>query len=152
MTVNLTTPPKDRTTNQVKAQVAVNVDGATLKGFVHMNTEFGAQVYTDEAAAYQGLNRPREAVAHSAKEYMRGMAHTNGMESFRSMLKRGHDGTYHHFSVKHLDRYVNEFEGRHNARPLDTEEQMAGMARRGVGKHLPYADLIGPGESRLQGL
>jgi hypothetical protein len=71
------------------------------------------------------------------------------MESFWSMLKRGHDGTYHHFSVKHLDRYVNEFEGRHNNRPLDTEVQMGRMAQRGVGKHLPYADLIGPVETRL---
>ena len=132
---------KDRQTNQVKAQVVENVDGPTLKGFVHMNTEFGAQVYTDEARAYQGLNRKHEAVAHSAGEYVRDMAHTNGIESFWSMLKRGHDGTYHHFSVKHLDRYVNEFEGRHNSRPKDTEAQMSGMARRGVGKHLPYATL-----------
>ncbi|MDE2937710.1 MAG: IS1595 family transposase [Chloroflexota bacterium] len=142
---------KDRTTNQVKAQVVENVDGATLKGFVHMNTEYGAQVYTDEAGAYRGLNRPHEAVAHSAKEYVREQAHTNGIESFWSMLKRGHDGTYHHFSVKHLDRYVTEFEGRHNSRPMDTEAQMGRMTRRGVGKHLPYATLIGPEDSRLTG-
>ena len=139
---------KDRPTNQVKAQVVENADGPTLKGFVHLNTEFGAQVYTDEARAYEGLNRPHESVKHSAGEYVREMAHTNGMESFWSMLKRGHDGVYHHFSVKHLDRYVTEFEGRHNNRPLDTETQMAGMARRGVGKYLPYAKLIGPEEGR----
>ena len=142
---------KDRTTNKVKAQVVEKTDGKTLKGFVHMNTDFGAQVYTDEATAYQGLNRPHEAVKHSAGEYVREMAHTNGIESFWSMLKRGHDGTYHHFSVKHLDRYVTEFEGRHNNRPLDTEEQMGRMAQRGVGKHLPYADLIGPEDTRLVG-
>ena len=142
---------KDRPTNQVKAQVVESTDGPTLKGFVHMNTEFGAQVYTDEARAYEGLNRPHESVKHSVGEYVRDMAHTNGMESFWSMLKRGHDGVYHHFSVKHLDRYVTEFEGRHNSRPMDTESQMAGMARRGVGKHLPYATLIGPVETRLTG-
>jgi transposase-like protein len=141
---------KDRATNQVKAQVVEHTDKPTLQGFVHQNTENGAQVYTDKARAYQGLNRPHEAVSHSAKEYVRGMAHTNGIESFWAMLKRGHDGTYHHFSTKHLDRYVTEFEGRHNIRPLDTEEQMAGMARRGVGKHLPYAELIGPEETRIR--
>ena len=140
---------KDRTTNLVKAQVVEKTDASTLQGFVHMNTEFSAQVYTDEAAAYQGLNRKHESVKHSVGEYVRNMAHTNGMESFWSMLKRGHDGTYHHFSAKHLDRYVTEFEGRHNNRPLDTEEQMNRMAQRGVGKHLPYAALIGPTETRL---
>ena len=144
---------KDRTTNQVKAQVVGKTDASTLQGFVHMNTEFDAQVYTDEALAYKGLNRKHEAVKHSVGgEYVREMAHTNGMESFWSMLKRGHDGVYHHYSVKHLDRYITEFEGRHNNRPLDTEEQMNWMAQRGVGKHLPYADLIGPRDTRLQGL
>ena len=142
---------KDRPSNQVKAQVVGDTTAKTLQGFVHMNTDTEAQVYTDEARAYEGLNRPHEAVKHSAGEYVREMAHTNGMESFWSMLKRGHDGVYHHFSVKHLDRYVTEFEGRHNSRPLDTETQMAGMARRGVGKHLPYANLVGSMESRLVG-
>jgi transposase-like protein len=140
---------KDRTTNKVRAQVVEKVDRATLQGFVHQNTQEGAQVYTDEARAYEGLNRPHESVKHGVGEFVRDMAHTNGMESFWSMLKRGQDGTYHHFSPKHLDRYVTEFEGRHNNRPLDTEEQMAGMTRRSVGKHLPYADLIGPVETRL---
>ena len=144
---------KDRATNQVKAQVVEHTDKPTLQGFVHRNTEQGAQVYTDEARAYQGLRRPHEAVSHSAKEFVRGMAHTNGIESFWAILQRGHDGTYHHFSVKHLDRYVTEFEGRHNSRPLDTAEQMGKMARQGVGKHLPYETLIGPEETRLrQGL
>ena len=98
-------------------------------------------VYTDEARAYNGLKRPHETVKHSVGEYVRAMAHTNGIESFWATLKRGHDGVYHHFSVKHLDRYVTEFEGRHNFRPLDTAEQMAELAQGSVG-HLPYADLI----------
>lgn len=140
---------KDRATNQVIAKVVEKTDKETLQGFIHNNTDQDTQVYTDEARAYEGLNRPHEAVKHSVGEYVRNMAHTNGMESFWSMLKRGHDGVYHHFSVKHLDRYVNEFEGRHNQRPLDTEEQMSGMVQRGVGKHLPYEALIGPMETRL---
>lgn len=143
---------KDRSTNQVKAEVVEHTDKPTLQGFVHQNTESDTQVYTDEALAYEGLRRPHQTVKHSVSEYVRGMAHTNGLESFWSMLKRGHDGTYHHFSRKHLDRYVTEFEGRHNIRPLDTADQMARMARRSVGKHLPYAELVGPAETRLAGL
>ena len=64
------------------------------------------------------------------------------------MLKRGYVGTYHKLSVKHLDRYVNEFAGRHNQRPLDTIDQMSAMARGMDGKRLRYEDLIGPRETR----
>ena len=59
------------------------------------------------------------------------------------MMKRGYVGIYHHFSVKHLDRYVNEFEGRHNARSMDTADQMTAMSQSAVGERLPYAELIG---------
>ena len=133
---------KDRKTNKVKAKAVSNTGASTLQGFVHMETHFGAQLYTDEAAAYQGVNRPHEAVKHSVGEYVRDMAHTNGMESFWAMLKRGYQGTYHHWSVKHTDRYVSEFSGRHNQREQDTIEQMEGMAKGTVGKHLPYAKLV----------
>ena len=144
---------KDRETNQVKAQVVEQTDATTLQGFVVDNTDVQAMVYTDEAAAYRGMGRRHEAVKHSAGEYVREMAHTNGIESFWAMLRRGHDGTYHHFSVKHLDRYVTEFEGRHNSRPMDTADQMAGMVQGAVGRQLRYIDLIGPKETRYrQGL
>ena len=139
---------KDRDTNQVKAEVVESTDTPTLQGFVHRNTDAAAVVYTDEAAAYNGLRRPHEAVRHSAKEYVKGQAHTNGIESYWAMLKRGHDGVYHHFSVKHLDRYVDEFSGRHNSRPIDTADQMALLVQKSVGKRLTYAELIGPKETR----
>ena len=58
------------------------------------------------------------------------------------MLKRGYTGTYHHISPKHLHRYVDEFSGRHNVRPLDTLDQMAAIVRRAAGKRLTYAELI----------
>ena len=108
---------------------------------VEARTEATAQVYTDEARAYYGLNRPHEAVKHSAKEYVHGMAHTNGMQSHWAMLKRGYVGVYHQMSVKHLPRYVAEFEGRHNSRPMDTAEQMCIMARGANGKRMTYAEL-----------
>ena len=133
---------KDRETNQVDAEVVEKTDGPTLREFVHDRTEPTAMVYTDEAAAYNRLNRPHEAVAHGVGEYVRGMAHTNGMESFWSMLQRGYVGIYHWMSDKHLNRYVNEFEGRHNNRPADTLSQMAALMRGCIGKRLRWMDLI----------
>ena len=139
---------KDRATNQVSTAVVESTDKATLQEFVHSRTEPSTMVYTDEARAYVGLRRPHEAVSHSAGEYVRGQAHTNGLESHWAMFQRGIDGTYHHISPKHLGRYTMEFEGRHNCRPLDTEDQMAAMAVGSIGKHLSYRKLIGPFHAR----
>ena len=133
---------KDRATNTVDASVIARTDGPTLRAFVHNRTLPDAIVYTDEAAAYRRLNRYHEAVAHGVGEYVRGMAHTNGMESFWAMLKRGYTGVYHWMSTKHLHRYVNEFSGRHNQRPLDTLTQMAAMVQGVVGKRLRWIDLV----------
>ena len=58
------------------------------------------------------------------------------------MMKRGYHGVYHHISPKHLHRYIDEFQGRHNSRPLDTEKQMKQMVEGAVGKQLRYKDLI----------
>ena len=70
------------------------------------------------------------------------MAHTNGMESHWAVMKRGFNGVYHQWSVKHLPRYVNEFAGRHNNRPSNTAEQMTAMVQGMGGKRLRYEDLI----------
>ena len=132
---------KDRATGRVSAAVVERTDGATLKPFVLSRVAQEADIYTDEHGAYDGL--PNHAtVAHGVGEYVSGKAHTNGIESFWSMLKRGYYGTYHRMSPKHLDRYVGEFAGRHNARPLDTLDQMRAIARGMVGKRLRYSDLI----------
>ena len=106
------------------------------------NTADDATVYTDEAKTHEGMPRAHESVKHSVGEYVRGLAHTNGMESFWSMLKRGYVGTYHKMSAKHLDRYVQEFAGRHNVREHDTIDQMTGIASAMVGKRLMYRELI----------
>ena len=134
---------KDRGTNQVCAAVIENTDAKTLQGFVLECTTEDATVYTDDHKSYRGLPREHETVKHSISEYVRDQAHTNGIESFWALLKRGYHGTYHHMSSKHLNRYVNEFSGRYNHRPLDTIDQMSTMARRMAGKRLRYRDLIG---------
>ena len=117
-----------------------------MRGFVIDHTKPGAQVFTDEARAYRGLPR-HEAVCHSVGEFVNGMAHVNGVESFWAGLKRGYHGTHHHMSAKHLNRYVAEFAGRHNRRPLDTEAMMAASVRCMVGRRLRYADLTATPEA-----
>ena len=139
---------KDRDTGRIRTQVVESTDAGTLQGFVSKHTEPATMVYTDEAAAYRGINRPHEAVRHTVSEFVRGMAHTNGMESHWAALKRGYDGVYHHMSPKHLNRYIDGFEGRHNSRPMDTTDQMAALVQGSEGKRLTDAALIGPKETR----
>ena len=138
---------KDRETNRVSAEVVVSIDGLTLKEFVLDQVVDGARVYTDEHRGYQGLPN-HQAVNHSVKEYVDGMAHTNGIESFWAMLKRGYHGTYHKMSRRHLDRYVNEFAGRHNIREEDTRVQMAEMARGMAGKRVALPRSHSPDQTR----
>ena len=134
---------KDRASNRVSARTVRGTDTETLQGFVRETAKPGASVFTDDAAAYRGMGGfKHESVNHSAGKYVRQQAHTNGIESFGAMLKRGYQGTFHHFSVKHLDRYVIEFAGRHNDREADTADIMAHMARGMVGKRLRYQDLV----------
>ena len=132
---------KDRATNRVKARVIKHTDGPTLHRFVRASAEDGAKLYTDDAAAYKGLEN-HETVRHSVSEYVNGQAHTNGIESFWAMLKRGYHGVYHQMSEKHLQRYVNEFAGRHNIREMDTIDQMRHVVAGLVGKRLMYRDLV----------
>ena len=133
---------KDRETNWIAARVVENTDAPTLQGFVREHAAPGATVYTDEARAYKGMPEfDHQAVNHGVGEYVREMVSTNGMESFWSMLKREHQGIYHKFSPKHLDRYVTEFAGRHNAREADTIHQMTGVVAGMVGKWRRYSDL-----------
>ena len=135
----------DRETGQVSAEVVPDTKGHTLQQFVVDNVEVGSVVYTDELPSYRRLGRywyHHESVKHSVGEYVRDQAHTNGIESFWSVLKRAYNGTYHKLSHKHLDRYVSEFVGRHNARDLDTLEQMEALVVGMRGKRLRYEDLV----------
>ena len=124
------------------AQVVHATNQETLQGFVGDHVAPGATVYTDEATAYESLPFTHATVKHSLSEYVKGDVHTNGIESLWSMLKRAHMGTFHKLSPKHLDRYVQEFAGRHNIRDLDTIDQMAFVIDAMIGKRLRYMDLI----------
>ena len=132
---------KDRESNRVSARVVESTDKATLQGFVVEHAAPGATVYTDEASAYVGLPFRHETVKHSVAEYVRDQAHTNGVESFWATLKRAHKGTFHKMSPKHLDRYVQEFAGKHNCRDAGTLAQMTMVAGGLVGRRLMYRQL-----------
>ncbi len=133
---------KDRATKQVAAKVVTSTDKETLQGFVKDHAAPEATVYTDDAGAYEALPFDHAVIKHSLSEYVRGDVHTNGIESLWSMLKRAHKGTFHKLSPKHLDRYVQEFAGRHNMREQDTAEQIASIRTGMEGKRLRYRTLI----------
>ena len=132
---------KDRDTKRVRAEVMREVNRSTLRRFVAMVVDRHTTVYTDNHAGYDWVPNPREVVAHSKGEYVRGDAHTNGIESFWSMFKRAHTGTYHVMSPKHMQRYVDEFAGRQSVRAWGTDAQMGDVVAGMVGKQLTYADL-----------
>ena len=133
---------KDRRSNNVRAKVVERTDAETLQGFVYDHADIFSKLYTDESKAYQGIQYRHETVKHSVCEFVRGQAHTNGIESFWSVLKRAHKGTFHKISPKHLNRYVQEFAAKHNMRESGTLAQMREVVARMVGRNLLYRDLI----------
>lgn len=138
---------KDRATKKVVGLVVERADQPTLSGFIQENTEPSAEIYTDEWRGYSRLGRVHKTVSHSLGEWVRGDVHTNGVEGWFSMIRRGIVGIHHWVSVKHLQRYISEFATRHNLRPLATEDRMEVMFRGGIGKTLPYAELVGKKET-----
>ena len=130
-------------TGRVTATPIANTKAYTLQGFIRANVQTGATVYTDGFTGYTGLkDYNHETVNHSGGEYVRGDAHTNTIESFWALLKRGHYGIYHYMSEKHLHRYVNEFAFRHNTREIGTMGFISSTITRAVGKRIKYVDLI----------
>ncbi|MDE2903169.1 MAG: IS1595 family transposase [Chloroflexota bacterium] len=134
---------RDRPTGHVAARAIYIADRRTLLNFLYEHVKLGSTVYSDGAAQYRRIPYDHHAVEHS-EEYVRGDVHTNGLESFWSMIKRAYKGTFHKLSPKHLDRYVQEFAGRHNLREQDTIEMMAAIAIGMRGKRLRYTELIAP--------
>ena len=119
----------------------------TLQGAIHANVAPGSIVYTDEFRSYHGLDGlfyAHNTVCHSVGEYVRGMAHTNGIESVWAVLKRGFNGVYHTMSFKHLDRYLNEFTFRLNDGNVKahTMDRLDAMAKGMFGKRVTYKELI----------
>lgn len=111
--------------------------------FIKKHVPEGARLITDEHFAYKNLgkNYVHDTINHNIKIYVCGDIHTNSIENFWSVLKRGLYGVYHGVSSKHLTRYLNEFAARFNTRKLSTEERFEnflGNSERG----LLYKNLI----------
>lgn len=108
------------------------------------NVAQGATLYTDGWVGYRGLKTMfnHATVDHMAKEYVNGDCHTNGIESFWALFKRGYHGVYHHMSKKHLQRYVNEFAFRFN-RKADGMQSVFSNVVSNIAKstQLPYKNL-----------
>ena len=109
----------------VSAQVVDDTTRTTVHEAIEARVVAGSTVMTDEYLSYLVINKvySHEIVRHSAKQFVNGMAHTNTMEGFWSLLKRGIDGIYHHVSFKHLQKYCNEFVLRYNSRKFATSQR-----------------------------
>jgi transposase-like protein len=140
----------DRDTRQVRAKVIPDVTRLTLQGEILNRVSHAAKVYTDKAEGYNRMaikNFIHETVNHM-EEYVRGDVHTNGIENFWSLLKRGLTGTYVAVEPFHLERYVDEQMFRFNNRatkdnPLTDKDRFALVLSQISGRRLTYAELTG---------
>jgi transposase-like protein len=131
---------------RIKAAIISGTDTKTVQDRVRAVVEPGSTLCTDEHAAYRGMPEYSHlSVNHSAKEFVNGMAHTNGIESVWAVLKRGYNGVYHNFSAKHLNRYVDEFSFRLNEGNCKTPsmDRVVALFLGTIGKTLTYKKLRG---------
>ena len=143
----------DRESRQIRAKVIPNIKRETLQNEILNQIEGGSTVYTDGHPGYDNLaarEYVHETVNH-IEEYVRGQVHTQGIENFWSLLKRGLRGTYVAVEPFHLDAYVDEQVFRYNNRatrdnPLDDADRFALVVSRIVGKRITYKELTGKTE------
>jgi hypothetical protein len=140
----------DRELRQVRAKVIPNVRRDVLQNEILDAIKAGSTVYTDSAPGYDRLllNGFLHQTVNHTLEYVRGNVHTQGIENFWSLLKRGLKGTYVAVEPFHLDRYVGEQIFRYNNRatrdnPLTDSDRFALAVSQIVGKRLTYAELTG---------
>lgn len=127
---------------RVKTRPIANVTGKTLKDAIREDVHASARIITDENSAYTGIGAEfaggHQTVCHSAREYVRGDVHSNTIEGFFSIVKRGINGIYHAVSKEHLHRYMAEFEFRYNNRNLEDGERTSAAIQAAEGKRLMY--------------
>jgi transposase-like protein len=131
----------------VRAMVVETRRKPELQKQVREHVEAGSAIFTDDLRSYDGLSEDyKHAVVNHAVEYVHENVHTNGMENFWSLLKRGLHGTYISVEPFHLFRYVDEQAFRFNNRKLTDAERFDIAVREIVGKRLTYAELTGKSE------
>ena len=144
-------PPKEAVValverdGRVRLRHVANVDGANLRPILKEEINKATYVMTDDSPVYPSITATfggHGTVNHSIEEYVRGgFWHTNTVENYFSILKRGIIGTYHHVSEAHLHRYLAEFDFRYNQRArlgIDDAQRMAKAAKGIAGKRLTY--------------
>jgi transposase-like protein len=139
----------DRDERKVRASVVPNVKRETLQAEILNNVKFGSPVYSDDAVPYDNLKWKyiHETVNH-AETYVNGRVHTNGLENFWSLLKRGLKGTYVAVEPFHLERYIDEQVFRYNNRatkdnPLTDSDRFLLALSQVANKRLTYKELTG---------
>jgi transposase-like protein len=130
---------------EVRAQVVERVSMATVENNIIANVAKGTQIMSDDFMSYARIGKmfPHKSVSHARGEYVKGSCHTNSIESFWALFKRGYHGVYHFMSRKHMQKYVDEFTYRFNRRGGEMKsifhDTVSGMIE---GTKLPYATLI----------
>ncbi len=127
----------------IYTQIVNKVDGTTLKPIIRKNVSKKATVVTDGFGAYYGLDKEykHEIINHQKDEWYRDGWHTNTIEGFWSLLKRGIHGIYHSVSEKHLHRYTDEFSYRYNSRKVNDSQRFQTTLSQVSGR-LTYQKLI----------
>jgi transposase-like protein len=133
---------------RVRAKVVDKRRKRDLQSLVRDNVEAGSNLYSDALKSYEGLGEDfTHQVIDHAEAYVDGQVHTNGMENFWSLLKRGLHGTYISVEPFHLFRYVDEQAFRFNNRlDMNDGDRFMVVMRNIVGKRLAYEELIGKGD------
>jgi len=120
-----------------------NASEKNMVPFIEKHVQVGSRVSTDEFSSYSKLKRnyQHSTINHSLKIYVEGEIHTNSIENFWSVLKRGIYGIYHSVSERHLDRYLNEFASRFNERTITEQVKFEKFLMQSE-KRLKYKNLI----------
>jgi transposase-like protein len=136
----------------VTAKVVDSRSARSLQGSVLDTVEKGAKLYSDEATQYKALGKvyEHEFVNHSQGEYVKGNTHTNGIESFWALFKRGLKGTYIHVAPFHLDRYLSEQTFRFDLRKNNDFGRFEAVTDRVFGQRLTWKELTGTWQNREQ--
>jgi hypothetical protein len=138
----------DTETGEVRSRVVPDVTGATLsKAMGSLNVDkSNTTLHTDAWVGYRAIEgefQGHEYVDHTADEYVRDGVSTNRAEGYFSQLKRSLDGTHHHVSTVHLDRYLAEFDFRYSTRMLSDEARLARLMGQTPGRRLTYRPTTG---------
>jgi transposase-like protein len=131
----------ERGTGRVKAAPMQRVTAENLGKVLRDNVQPGTKVYSDEFKSYIGATKgvfEHDTVNHWRGEYVRGNTHTNTVEGFFGLLKRGVNGVYHHVSRGHLGRYCDEFAFRYENRKVSDGERAKKLVKGAEGKRLTY--------------